>query len=385
MESQRIIDTFIELCRLPAVSGNEAASARVCRKALEELGFTVVEDKAGEAFGGNQGNLIAWLDGDADIPPLLLNSHLDTVEPGGIIEPVIVQDRIQSKGNTILGADNRAGLVMILEGLRCFRKANPNHGPIEVVLTVAEEAGLLGAENMDFSMIRSKAGFSLDSSGLGRLGIGAPFYNAIDVQVIGRSAHAAVNADQGINSIQLMAQALAPLHFGKLDEETTSNIGQIQGGVARNVVPASCQAVMEVRSHNLETLNQQTALICQAFTDLAESHAVVVDGIPIKPVVDVTVNRECDGFYLDETVPVVQCASTVLRSLGRTVGCYRNMGGSDANVFNSHGLEVVVVGTGQTAVHSYEEYIKIKDLIDGVRLIPALIQQWTDWWSQNKT
>ncbi|MCD4655779.1 M20/M25/M40 family metallo-hydrolase, partial [bacterium] len=249
MDTQNIISRFMDLCRINSVSGSEARTARYCVQILNDLGLSLREDKAGNAFGGNQGNLIATLEGKlTNVPPIMLNAHMDTVESGGEIVPVVSNDRIISSGNTILGADNRAGIVMILEGLRLLRESMQMHGRIEVVFTVGEEVGLTGAQNLDYSLLTARHGFSLDSSGLGRIAQGAPYYNAIDVVVKGRMAHAAVNAEQGLNSITLMADGLAQLSFGHIDNETTANVGCISGGLSRNVVPAECHAVMEVRS-----------------------------------------------------------------------------------------------------------------------------------------
>jgi len=386
MCNSSIIDRFMSLCRIPSTSGNEMKTAEYCAEALTELGFSVFQDNAGEITGGTQGNIIASLTGQLEnIPAVMLNAHMDTVEPGGRIVPEIKGNRIVSNGQTILGADNRAGIVMILEGVRRLINSGKKHGQIEVVLTVGEESGLIGALNLDYSKVTAKYGFSLDSSGLGKIAQGAPFYDAIDVKVIGRSAHAAVDAEHGLNSIAIMADALNQLSFGKLDEETTCNIGAILGGTSRNVVPAECQAILEIRSHSEAKLNQLSKKISSAFQKAAASGSVKIEGKKVDAKAEVCITREFDGFYLCDDSPVIKCAKRAITSIDRTPLCYKNMGGSDANIFNSRDLEVAIVGTGQTAVHSVDEYIETKDLIDGVTMVTEIIAAWTEWWTQKIT
>lgn len=386
MNKQQIIDRFVALCRIHSPSKFEKETAGYCREILERMGAEVREDEAGKAIGGNTGNIVARFKGSQrDIPPLMLNAHMDTVDPGGPVEPVVRDGRIRSQGSTILGADNRAGLTMIIEGMQLVLDRGGPAGDIEVVFTIGEEMGLEGAAHLDYSLISARHGFSLDSSGLGRIVQGAPYYNAIDISFRGRRAHAAVNADQGINSIELMTRALGRLTFGKLDTESTANVGQISGGVARNVVAPDCTAVLEVRSHNVSKLEFYTDGVRHVFQDVTKGREVEVDGTVYKPVVNMDVRRECEGFYLAPDSVVLQCACSALNAIGRNPERYRNMGGSDANVFNTCGVETAVVGTGQTAVHSTEEYIEIKDLVDGVQLVPQLVRQWTNWWTQKKT
>jgi tripeptide aminopeptidase len=380
------IEVFMDLVRLPAPSGHERETADFCKNMLQNMGASVTEDDSGFKSGGNAGNIIAVFEGaDARVPPIMLNAHMDTVEPGGPIIPVISGTRIISKTDTILGADNRAGLVMILMGLTellATHKKAPCR--MEVVLTVGEENGLLGAGSLDYRQIESTYGFSLDSSGLGRIGTGAPYYNAITITAKGRSSHAAVNPDVGINSILILSSILKKLPFGRIDPETTANVGTITGGSARNVVPDRCTAELELRSHSLTTLEALTDVIRNISVNSAEKWNVHLDGRTIKPEIDVQIHREFDGFLLEPECPVVACAADALTAIDRPVTLSRNMGGSDANVFNANHIQTAVIGTGQTAVHSHDEYIEIKDLIDGVNLVKQLVETWTKWWSQKK-
>lgn len=381
------IDLFMELVRIQAPSGQERETADFCKNMLQNMGARVTEDNSGLKTGGNAGNIIAVFEGADDlVPPIMLNAHMDTVEPGGPIIPVISGTRIVSKTDTILGADNRAGLVMILMGLTGLL-ATHKKAPcrIEVILTVGEENGLLGAGGLDYRLIESKHGFSLDSSGLGRIGTGAPYYDAITITAKGRSSHAAVNPDEGINSILVLTDILKKLPFGRIDPETTANVGTITGGSARNVVPDKCTAELELRSHSLANLKALTDVIRNICINSAEKWNVHLDGNVIKPEIDVQIHREFDGFLLEPECPVVVCVAEALTGINRTVTLSRNMGGSDANIFNANHIQTAVIGTGQTAVHSHDEYIEIKDLIDGIDLVKHLVETWTKWWSQKKT
>lgn len=380
---ERAVQRFVELVEIHSPSGQERDALDYCQAFLGNLGADTCEDDAGRQTGGNAGNLIATFKGDDDsIPTLMLNAHLDTVDPGGRVIPEIRGDRIVSRSDTILGADNKSGVAMILEGMRLVIKNEISRGDIEVVLTVGEETGLLGANALETSDLRSEFGFAFDSSGLGKIVQGAPYYNAIDVSVRGRAAHAGVNPEAGINSISIVSKALSRLRFGAIDHETTANIGIVSGGSGRNVVPGECRALMEIRSHSIKKLDRLTRRLQHVFESEAASYRVDLEGKEIHPGLEVQIKREFDGFYLQQTTPVMETAGKALRTIGRPVELYRNMGGSDANVFNCKGIQTAIIGTGQMAVHSHDEYIKINDLVDGIRLIPELIQCWKEWWAQ---
>ncbi len=379
-------ELFMKLARIHAPSGHERETADFCKEMLERMGACVIEDDAGKKIGGNAGNIIAVFEGENKaIPSILLNAHMDTVEPGGPIVPIIKGTRIVSKTDTILGADNRAGLVMILLGLEdLLAKYKAMPCTVEVVLTISEESGLQGAYGLDYGQFKSKYGFSLDSSGLGRIGIAAPYYNAVTVIAKGRSSHAAVNPDKGINSILVMSDILKKFPFGQIDPETTANVGTVTGGTARNVVPDTCVTELEIRSHNLNTIDALTEVLRNICENTREKWQVNLGEKVISSMIDVQVRREFDGFLLDSDSPVVACASQALKAIGRDVTQSRNMGGSDANVFNANKIQTAVIGTGQTAVHSHDEYIEIKDLSDGVALVPRLVETWMQWWTQKK-
>ncbi len=374
--TKHVLNTFLDLVRISGESRHEKPVATFCENQLKTMGLDVWYDDAGQQFGGDCGNLYARLSGNLPgVPPLLLNAHLDTVSPGRNICPVITGDVIRSDGTTVLGADNRAGVAAILCGLEKIISSGMSHGPIEILLTVGEEAGLLGARYVDFSQLSARWGFALDSSGLGNIVIGAPFYNAIDVMIHGRAAHAAVEPENGISAIGIAVRALLKCPHGRIDDYTTANAGVIQGGTARNIVPDICRISMEIRSHSRETLERLTRETEKIFRVEAKHDAETL--LSEDPVI-CQIHRECDGFSLPADDPAVECAKRALMNINQTPILKINMGASDANIFNSKGVATVILGTGQTDVHSLRESIKITDLLAGTELVPSLIAAWPD-------
>ena len=240
--SQRMINQFMEMVQIDSESGEEAAFIDYVFKEFVKLGAEAVKD--------SYGNLVAKLPakGCEGKEPVLLSVHADTVKPGKGIEPVLVDGVIRSSGNTILGADDKAGIAEMLEALRIA----PVHPPIEVAVSRQEEVGLLGVKNLDFSLLSAKRGFLLDNDTLDTIVIGGPSYFAIDVDIKGRAAHAGMEPEKGINAILAASKAIAALRLGRLDHETTANVGVIKGGMIRNGVPDSANFLAECRSLNHE-------------------------------------------------------------------------------------------------------------------------------------
>ncbi len=372
-----VVSRFLEMVAIDGESRNERATARYCSEWLERIGARVTIDGAGERCGADTGNVIAVFEATrAGIPPLMLNSHLDTVVPGRSIRPLIRDGVITSDGTTILGADNRAGLAAILDGMLRIHDEGVAHGRIEILLTVCEEIGLLGAKHCDYGLIEARHGYSLDSSGLGAIITAAPGYEAIDVTVLGHASHSGVNPESGVNAVQICAQALARLPQGKIDERTTINIGSIRGGRARNIVADRCETEIEIRSHDEKTLEKLVRQVETTFDDAIESYLRTHPGSAHPPRVTFVKDREFNGFSIPESHPVVHVSREAIAAIGRTGVVQEKMGGSDANVFNEHGIATVILGTGQSKVHSLEEYVTIRDLEDGSRLVYALIAAW---------
>ena len=261
---ERLVNAFCDLVRIDSPSGEEWDVAQHVSERLSGLGFQVARDA--------HGNVIAREDGDR---PLLLSAHMDTVDPGRSIRPQVVGDRITSDGNTILGGDCKAGVAAILEALESVRDDGRARRPVEVVLTRGEEIGLVGASNLDFSMLTGTEAVVFDGNGPVNTITGAsPTYMAFDINVRGRGAHAGVEPEKGLSAIKIASDIIAELPQGRIDQETTFNVATITGGTVRNAVPSEASVTGEFRSMNMESLE----LLRMQFADNGGQHSQSVSG-----------------------------------------------------------------------------------------------------------
>ncbi|AIF54276.1 M20/M25/M40 family metallo-hydrolase [Pelosinus sp. UFO1] len=367
INKQRVLEEFFELVRIKCSTRDEREVADLLKARLKDLGLEVTEDNVGEKIGGNCGNVLAYSKGTLqDAPTLMLSAHMDCVEPCGGIEPQLKDGVITSVGDTILGADDKAGIVAILEALRVIKEENISHGPIQVVFTVAEEGGLNGAKNIDPSLLKADFGYALDSSGApGEVITMAPGQNSIMAVVHGKKAHAGVAPEEGINAIVVAGKALAQMQVGRIDFETTSNIGIISGGIATNIVPDVVELKCEARSRNMEKLEKQTLHMKETFEKVAVDNGARAE---------VKVNKAYGPYVLSEDAPVVKLAVNATESIGLTPEIKATGGGSDANFFNNYGVPTAVLGVGMNKVHTTDEYIKEIDLYNSAELVTALIK-----------
>jgi len=333
----------------------------------------VIVDNAGKKTGGDTGNLIGRIKGNTDVPPLLLNAHMDTVEPGRGIDPVLADGVFTSKGDTILGADDKSAIAIILEALTILKENNLACGPLEVVLTVCEEIGLMGAKHLDFSQITAMYGFALDATDTQGVVTRAPSANRLEFLVRGKEAHAGAAPEKGVNAIQVASRAIADLELGRIDEETTCNIGVIQGGLAINIIPNLVKVKGEVRSHNAEKLEHVTQTIVAAFEKAIAESKTKVNGSEL-PAVDALVNHDFTLTHIAEDHPVVTLAARAARNLGRDMVCKTTGGGADANVFFEKGIVTGVLGTGMQNMHTINESVKLDDMVAAVELLLEILK-----------
>ncbi len=354
IREERIVSTFLELVRIDSPSGQEATIGAHLHRRLEDLGLTVEQDEVG--------NLIARRPGRAEAGPVMLNAHMDTVGTDTGITPVIRDGVIYSDGATILGADDKSGLAAILEVLHVLQEHPEIEAPpLEVVFTVGEERGLIGAQALDMSRLHARRGLVLDSGGpIGTIIVAAPYQDKHHVTVIGKASHAGAAPEKGINAIRVAAEAIAALRLGKIDEETTANVGIIHGGVATNIVPDRVDVDMEARSRDEAKLVAQTEHMLTAFREVAERHHAQVE---------MEVRRLYNGYRHPLDSPLIRWVSDAVRRLGRDPIYHEAGGGTDANVFNARGLPSVVISTGQADVHTKDEHIAIADLVDCARWV----------------
>jgi tripeptide aminopeptidase len=309
-------------------------------------------------------NVFGYLSGTGK--PLLLNAHMDGVNPCRGIEPHLGADGIiRSDGTTILGADDRSGVAAILEAAHVVTSEKLPHVPIEIVLTVQEEGGLHGAKGVDYARVRAKQGLSVDGGGpVSTFFIAAPSQNSIAATMYGRAAHAGAAPEEGINAIRVVAEAIARMSLGRIDEETTANVGTIQGGTASNIVPDRVAITGEVRSHSEKKLRQYTKQIVselEAAANQANARA------------DVNITRSYTAFRLRKTDPLLKRVSKVAKTVDLEPNFLAAGGGSDANIFNAHGIRTLIVSTGMMNVHTTEEHIALADMVKCTELLVALL------------
>lgn len=359
INKERIRKEFLELIQIRCSTHDEREIGDLLTKRLQELGGTVKEDQAGEKLGGNCGNLVADFPATAGmekVPTVMLTAHMDCVEPCAGIHPIIENGIIRSDGTTILGSDDKAGVTAILETLRQLREQGLPHGPLQVVFTISEENGVHGSQNLDSSLLHADMGFTLDTHGHpGVMSYKAPGKNQIHIHIAGKAAHAGVEPEKGINAIVAAGTLLADAPQGRIDVETTCNVGRIAGGSATNVVADSCDVYYESRSRDKKKLEEITQRIVDHFKrgeKTTDCH------------ITAEVSPDYGPYEIPQDAPAIEVASRAAKKLGFPLELEESGGGSDANHFNTYGVPTVVLGVGMTNCHTKEEYIEEKDLYD---------------------
>ena len=367
VNESRLLETFLTLVRFNSPSRSEAAVRAWTADYLRRIGFTVEFDDAGTKLGGDSGNLIAFKPGSIPTAPgIFFSSHLDTVEPTRGLEIEIHGDILRSASDTILGADDKCGVAPILEAMTLLHESGAAHGDIQLLLTVCEEVGLKGAKALEPSRIKADFGFVLDAGPpVGNLTCSAPSQNSILVTIHGTPAHAGVFPEKGVSAILAASNAISKMNLGRIDPETTANIGTISGGTARNVVPAEVKIVAEARSRSQQKLVAQTAHMKEVF----ETEATKIGARA-----EVEIIEEYQGYTLSEADPVVALAAQAARTLGLPTALKESGGGSDANVFNGYGIPTVVLATGMEAIHTHDEFCRVSDMVLDTRWILEIVQ-----------
>jgi len=375
IQQDRLKELLIELVKIDSLSRKEQAIAMRLKRELEELGGEVWMDDAGEKVGGDAGNLIAHFRGNVPrADPLLLSAHMDTVVPGEGIVPVLEGNILRSDGRTVLGGDDKSGIAIICEVLRVVREKSLPRSDIDVVFTICEEAGLLGAKCLDVSRFRARRGLVLDSDSVGFLLTRAPAANRMEFHIHGLEAHAGVCPERGISAIQVAAEGIAEMRLGRVDKETTANIGLISGGMAVNIIPNSVRLKGEARSHNEETLERQSRHMLQCLEEAASRHVLEVDGKRYQASVEAKIERDYDRMEIADGSPIVRLVRTAGRNLGVDVKTMATGGGCDANVLNKKGLEVANLSTGMREIHTVKEWLDLNDLYISARMVLEIVR-----------
>ncbi len=362
----RLIKEFIELVSIDSISKKERRMADCLSAKLKTMGHEVYEDNAADAIGGDAGNLICTVKGTKNVPAVLFSAHMDTVEPGIGKKPVVDGDYIRSDGTTILGGDDVSGIVCILEAVRALKERGLEHGDIQIVFTVAEEGGLHGSKNLDYSRIYAKYGFIMDSNGpIGTVAVKAPAQDKILVTVEGKASHAGVSPEKGISAIQVAASAISRMKLGRIDFETTANIGSINGGRETNIVCDRVEIKAEARSRELSKLEAQTAHMRECFEQAAAEFGARVD---------FRADRLYPSFSIAGDAPIMAILEKAAEDIGVKLQPEETGGGSDTNIFNGKGIESVDISTGMEKVHSTEECISIENMIKASELVLSIIK-----------
>ncbi len=355
IDPNRLLATFLELVRVSSPTGHEAAIAEALAAKMRDLGLSPETDEVGNLFGALAGQG----------QPLLLTAHMDTVTPGENVQPVVRDGVVFSDGTTVLGADDKSGIAIILGVLAALHEEGLAHRPIEVLFTVREESGLEGAKGFDLGRLRARLAVGLDAHGeQGTVIVRAPAQDGLRATIHGRMAHAGVNPEDGINAIRVAAEAIAAMPLGRIDAETTANIGIIEGGKATNIVPDLVSLQGEARSREGAKLDDQTRKMVAALEERAAAHGATAE---------ITVRRSYEAYALTECDEVVQLVTGAMRRLGITPLLVPTGGGSDANVFNAGGVQTVQISTGMEAVHTCAEHIALADMIQAAKIVQACV------------
>lgn len=373
INKDRLAETFKYLVEIDSVSREEGEFAKEIKKVLESMGAETSVDNAGEKTGSDTGNLIAKFKGNVSAPPLLINAHMDTVQPGKGIKAVLKNGIFTSDGSTILGADDKSSIAVILESLRVLKENGLQYGPIDLVLTICEEIGLLGAKHFDLSLIDAKFGYALDATDVDGIIVRAPAANRLEFKIHGKDSHAGAAPEKGINAILLASKAIAGLEIGRIDRETTCNIGIIEGGIATNIVPNLVTVKGEVRSHDNEKLAKVTDDIVSSFKDVVESFRKI-DSKDDLPSLEVYIEKDFPSTDIPEDHHVVAMAVQAGKNLGRKIVCKTSGGGADANIFFETGIITGVLGTGMRDMHTVREHVKLDDMVKATELLIEIIK-----------
>jgi tripeptide aminopeptidase len=366
INEQRIVEEFLELVQVDSETKFEAEIAKVLKQKLEALGMNVFEDDTMGVTGHGAGNIVATIPATKEgVDGIFFSCHMDTVTPGKGIKPSIKDGYIVTDGTTILGADDKAGIAAFLEAVKIIKEQNIEHGEIQFIISVGEESGLHGAKAMDPKLITTKFGYALDSDEeVGNIIVAAPTQAKVIATIYGKTAHAGVAPEKGVSAITIASKAIARMPLGRIDEETTANIGRFEGGSATNIVCDQVNILAEARSLIGEKMEAQVAKMKAAFEEVATEMGGRAE---------VEVQIMYPGFKFGEGDHVVEVAKRAAEKIGRTPALKQSGGGSDANVFAGHGLPIVNLAIGYEEIHTTNERMPIKELVKTAEMVIAIV------------
>ncbi|KAB2338436.1 M20/M25/M40 family metallo-hydrolase [Cytobacillus depressus] len=368
INQERLLNEFLELVQIDSETKFEAEIAKVLKQKFSDLGVEVFEDDTTAQTGHGAGNLICTLPGTKDgVDTIYFTSHMDTVVPAKGVKPSIKDGYVVSDGTTILGADDKTGLAVMLETIKVLKEQSVAHGSIQFIITVGEESGLVGAKALDPSLMKAKYGYALDSDGkVGNIIVAAPTQAKVKATIYGKTAHAGVAPEKGVSAITIAAKAVSRMPLGRIDEETTANIGRFEGGTQTNIVCDRVDVLAEARSLVNEKMEAQVRKMKEAFEGAAEE-------IGGKAEVDVQVMYP--GFKFGEGDHVVEVARKAAEKIGRSCELLKSGGGSDANVIAGFGIPTVNLAVGYEEIHTTNERMPIEELNKLAEMVIAIIEE----------
>jgi tripeptide aminopeptidase len=361
INSERLIQSFIELTQIPSPSWDERGVINYISKKLKKLHIGFERYQCGKSF-----NILARLDNAASKKPILFSCHMDTVVPCDSVKPIITEKKISSDGTTILGADDKAAIATFLEAIHFIKENNIAHGPIEFLFSCAEEVGLYGMKGFDVSKLKAVYAFVFDSDGgIGRIIVEAPYHITIEISIRGKTAHAGIEPEKGISAIKVLAEIVSKIPHGRIDSETTVNTGLISGGEATNIVAEQAYAKLEVRSISLKKLKRIESEIKAIIKNETKRYGAKV-----------TIEKylEYSGFSIGHDHKIVEIAREAIERLRIKPVIAGSGGGSDTNILNRAGIKAVNLSIGIKKPHTKNEYILTRDLVNGTRLVLSIIE-----------
>jgi tripeptide aminopeptidase len=363
---ERMVENFINMARISSPSLKEREVADYIKKQLQDLGMEVTEDNAGEKFQGTTGNIIGILRAPGK-KRVLLSAHMDTVLPCDKVNPIIENGIIKSDGTTVLGGDDKAGIANIIEAIRVIKENNIEHPEIIVVCSIAEEIGLLGAKGFEIEKYSPDYSFILDSSGKPGIAIvQTPFSAKGKMRIIGKPAHAGIAPENGINALTVAAHAITKIKLGRIDSETTSNIGVVRGGEAVNIVMPEVTLQYEARSFSGEKLDNLLKETNDIFVEMAKSFGAEFEN---------GVEKGYSGYCISEDDEILGYFKKACENSGVEYVTKSTGGGSDSNVYNEKGYKALTIAIGMTKVHTKEEYIEIEDMVKTTNLVVEVLKE----------
>jgi tripeptide aminopeptidase len=374
INKRRLVSSFKKLVRIDSPSLQEGKIIEYLQRELKALGLRSCQ--MGRPRGGEAGNLVAHLPGKGcRYPQILINAHVDTVTPGVKIKPIEKGEYIFTDGSTILGADNKAGVATILEILTVLKEKRLPHPPLKIIFTVAEEIGLVGAKMLPEKAMTADFGLTLDGGEIEELIHKAPSQYSLEATIIGKAAHAGIHPEEGINAIKVASEAIAGMKLGRIDKETTANIGLIEGGRATNIIPDRVKVKGEARSHDIHKLEHQVEQMERVLLKACQKHRARLN---------IKVERVYKAFEISYHNRILKQLVIAMKSSGIKPLIKETGGGSDANIFNEWGIPTLILGVGADRVHTTKEQIRAEDLIRGAEMVLQVIRSFCEWKNSKK-